>query len=454
MKIGTPKKIKEIVVPFTPQVDFARFDFYASHIKILNLFGKKSPFFLVSGWHALYPEANKGPLLPKLSSLTVRAPPEHPASEMQCLRWITILVAPSLKSFRFLRPETDPYPIGDGSITNDLLEPFASVCPIPRKTFFEYISTFRDLSALETGTMMIRPEAFLVLAELPRLERLTLCSVSNEPAPGLINLPDHSFPVLKRLVLKSLSRLEVEVVLGQLPLTRNIDSLKVLMSLGEGNEGWVVGEFLPRLANMTRLTDLCAYFDESEDIIEQDDLSVPVALDVLAKLPLQVLDLRGVAFEDYVDFTNIFPVLTKLQMADQLGTPRWLSSFATIPKLEHLIVDVDLREDLDPWRDNIRCRSLQTLEATDIDGLSCTPTWTIHAAEYLLEIFPCIVRVAGPVEVKVWEKVEDKVVVWFNSQIRLIREINSLRNRISDHYGYKEGPRLIPESFLVNAYVE
>lgn len=69
-----------------------------------------------------------------------------------------------------------------------------------------------------------------------------------------------------------------------------------------------------------------------------------VALDALANLPLRTLDLRGVAFGSHIDFIIIFSTLTKLQMPGQLGTPQYLSSFATIPKLEHLFVDVDLLE--------------------------------------------------------------------------------------------------------------
>ena len=76
-----------------------------------------------------------------------------------------------------------------------------------------------------------------------------------------------------------------------------------------------------------------------------------------------------------------------------------------------------------------------------------------RARRYLLKIFPCLVKVAGPTRTSPQGHViEDEAVGRFNSQFKLIRGINDLRERISGWYGCKEGPRVIRESFLAGLY--
>lgn len=128
-----------------------------------------------------------------------------------------------------------------------------------------------------------------------------------------------------------------------------------------------------------------------------------------------------------------------------------------------------------PWIYDGRCWPLRTLEAANRYDLECSPQWTARAAEYvsfflwlaerivvdnmracrfLLETSPCIVRITGPSKCTRRDEVENKTLAWLNSQINLVREVNNLHDRISDQLGYREGPQLIPETFLVDGYIE
>lgn len=413
--------------------------------------------------------------------------------------WITTLAVPSLKCVRLLGNGEDVYPKHSALVGSIILETVTRICPqlqtlslfpgtvfdetdgesillnlTPRKPFLQYLPELRNLTELETRMIAVQQDdMFLVLGQIPQLKQLTLVSGSAESMPDTITLPDHSFPALKHLVLKNLGPLAVNLVLNQLPLVRNIDTLKVFMSIGEGGGGWVVDVFIPHLAKMSHLANLHAYFDEDGNALDFEDIGVPSALSVLAKLPLLTVDLRGAIFDQCVDhdFAKLFPLLTKLQITGQNGHLEWLSAFATIPRLEHLAVKVYLLGELFPFKEDISCQSLHTLETTANTILHCSPSKTNLAAEYvsicttglgthttqihrfLLKIFPNIKRVIAPKKLASWGTLaEDEAVVWLNSQINLQRELKNLRACVADECGEKKAASLIPTSFLTNVY--
>lgn len=397
-------------MPLLSEPNFTRFELYAAHIKSLEVYekNKKSPFFEVSGWHTLSVKAAQGFLLPKLTSLTACAPTQLSAYHIQCLMWITTLVAPSLKSVRFISNGIDTYPRHSTLEGSIILEALTGVCPgletlsifpcngsvkmsgesillnlAAFNPFLRSLSALHNLSKLETGMAMVQQDTFLVLGQLPQLQQLSLVSASNESIEGPISLPEHLFSALRHLALEGLGPHEVGVILSQPPLVRNIDTLEVVVPLGEGEEIQVVEDFIPCLQKMTHLANLRAHFGEPGEDLDSEDIGVPSVLSILAKLPLRSLDLSGVFFGECIDFAYTFPSLIKLRVPGQTGCPKWLSALATIPKLEYLAVDVDLSDELVPSKDNILCQTLHTLESTTSLNLSCSPNWTNPAAEYV-----------------------------------------------------------------------
>lgn len=322
--------------------------------------------------------------------------------------WITSLLSPSLKRVRLIGAEQVSFPIHSAIVGSTILEGIARICPgiqtlslfpftgsgesdeehfllnlLPGRSFVQYLPALHDLSELETSMTMVRPEAFAQLGALPRLKRLSLYSTPAEPVIDPKILSENAFPALTHLALKGLRDTEVKMVLSLLPLIRNVTSLEVTMALGEGEGRWIVDEFFPRLENMTHLTDLSASFDEESLLGDFQDINCPQVLNALAKLPLRTISLSGVDFQDDVDFTKVLPAVTKLSMISQYTSPERLPCFATIPKLEHLFLVLDLDdEDRYPSQDSVpSCPSLHTIEISSASFLVCRPRWMCKTAE-------------------------------------------------------------------------
>ncbi|KAF8601769.1 hypothetical protein BDV93DRAFT_545672 [Ceratobasidium sp. AG-I] len=472
--ITEKRKIVKIILQPLSQTDFTRFEVYAPFVKVLELY-KRDGFFETSGWRTMSMKAEEGPLLPKLSGLIVRLSTESPTSHTQGLMWIRSLLSPMLKSVQLIANQGTGFPIHSNVVGSAILEAIARVCPrveklslfplggssesdeehfllslLPRKHFFQYLPALCNLSELETSMTMVRPEVFPLLGELPRLRRLVLCSVSTESVVSPVDLPDHAFLVLEHLILNGLRHTEVEMVLDLSSLVRNITSFELFMSLDEHQGEWIIDEFFPRLENMPHLNHLSARFDQEGLLGYFQDINFESVLDALAKLPLRTLHLRGVNFQDEVDFSEIFSSLVKLDIIDDYVTPGRLSVFATIPKLEHLIICIDGDVDLGiPDDDPPNCPSLHTLEIDNPGWLACNPVWMCATAEYLLKLFPNV-KVQSSFDKHPSER--DDGIAWLNSQIILQRELQRLRSRVIDKYGQDETDSIIPSDFPLNIY--
>lgn len=471
-------KIEKITLQPLSQADYSRFEFYAPFVKILELY-KGDSFFEISGWRILSLRTAQGPLLPNLSSLTASLSIRSTACHTQGLMWITSLLSPSLKRVRLIGAEQVSFPIHSAIVGSTILEGIARICPgiqtlslfpftgsgesdeehfllnlLPGRSFVQYLPALHDLSELETSMTMVRPEAFAQLGALPRLKRLSLYSTPAEPVIDPKILSENAFPALTHLALKGLRDTEVKMVLSLLPLIRNVTSLEVTMALGEGEGRWIVDEFFPRLENMTHLTDLSASFDEESLLGDFQDINCPQVLNALAKLPLRTISLSGVDFQDDVDFTEVLPAVTKLSMVSQYTSPERLPCFATIPKLEHLFLVLDLDdEDRYPSQDSVpSCPSLHTIEISSASFLVCRPRWMCKTAELLLILFPNIKQVVMSPKLRTLRPIENAGVVWLNSQIDMQRELKRLRSRIVDKYGQDEADSLIPKSFPADVF--
>jgi hypothetical protein len=243
---------------------------------------------------------------------------------------------------------------------------------------YHYLSTFRHLCDLET---YLRPDSLKILAQLPRLNRLVLHGQHLTVLD--LALGNNAFPALEHLSLLTVSIEEVEILLGLSPLVRNLISFKIEMGLSHDDQDWVVSHLFPRLGRMARLLDLHASLDcngeMGDDIIS---INHPTVHAILAKLPLQTVRLAGLMFDDEIDLSTTFPVVTKLAMPDHGADPWELSSFGSIPHLEYLLLDIHLDGKLNYITySSTRCLSLHTLETRSSGTLDLAPQNTIHVAE-------------------------------------------------------------------------
>lgn len=141
--------------------------------------------------------------------------------------------------------------------------------------------------------------------------------------------------------------------------------------------GWAAQVFFPAVENTSHLANLHAHFDENGEAEEFVDVSNPAILNILAKLSLRTFNLQDGLFCNYVDFTSIFPALTSLQLSSQSVSLGMLSSFAPIPKLEHMVVGYCSSNSPPPLQDSTPdCLSLHTLEIVGMGNFSLSPKRT------------------------------------------------------------------------------
>ncbi|KAF8601768.1 hypothetical protein BDV93DRAFT_524524 [Ceratobasidium sp. AG-I] len=475
---GKYMRIEKIALRPLAQTDYARFEFYAPFVKVLELYTGNS-FLEVSGLNILVLKREQGPLLPNLSSLTASLS----APSITCLAqgqiWVTSLLSPSLKSLRVTGPQKNGFPVHSTQVGFAILAALAKICPrirtlslfpstsndqndeidpllnlLPNAPFVQCLATLHGLCELETNSAIVRPDALVLLGGLPRLRRLVLCGTPTEAVINPFELPDYAFPALKQLALKGLRSTEVKTLLCALSLVRNIDTLEVVTQLSPNEGRWILDDFFPCLDNTPRLSNLSATFDEKWIVEELPDVNSAPVLNALSRLPLLTVCLNGVEFEEYVDFREVFSTLSRLDISGQNVDLEHLVGLATIPKLEHLVLSLDLdAEDPDPLEDDvIVCQSLHTLEIVELSFLTWRPIWVHETAEYLLSLFPNIKKVVSSSKIKSRTSEQMNGIRWLNSQIGMQRKLKHLRSRIADKYGQDEADSLIPASFSADLY--
>lgn len=362
----------------------------------------------------------QGPLLPNLSSFTACLPTYSTACLAQGLTWITSLLSPSLKSLRVDGTEKLHFPVHSTLTGFTVLVALVRTCPgvrtlslfpftdsdesdedydededdsllnlLPHESFLQCFAALRNLSELETNMAIAEPEALSLLGELPRLKHLTLCATPAKPTINAVDFPDYAFPALEHLALKGLRNTEVKKLLSLVSLVRNINSLEVVTTLSRSEGRWIMDDFFPCLENTPHLTNLTATFDEKWIVDRRPDINFPPVLNTLSSLSLLNVYLNGVEFQSYHgDYTKAFPTLTKLDVSSQNMRLENLPCLATIPKLEHLILSLNLDGD-DPYpSQNIlpACQSLHTIEITDPWSPTWRPRWVCKVAEYVSSI--------------------------------------------------------------------
>jgi hypothetical protein len=251
-------------------------------------------------------------------------------------------------------------------------------------------SSLRYLCELETILVPTFPEPFQTLGDLPQLKRLILHSAEHEisaQSGPLFGWKDSAFPQLEHLSIMFFDTLDIEEILGVLPLVRKLTTLEVFAS-SKQDDGWIQNIFLPFLGSMPCLTKVFASFDEGDSMHNFPKLN-STAFNVFPALPLCDVTLAGVSFSDPIDFTPIFPFLTSLTMPDVCALPSLLMSFATIPRLEQLVVEVSFDGDLDPDFGSKPpvCSTLHTLESTFEGLLPHDPLWLDDSAVYVNNFF-------------------------------------------------------------------
>ncbi|CAE6396813.1 unnamed protein product [Rhizoctonia solani] len=277
--------------------------------------------------------------------------------------------------------------------------------------FHRYLAQAQQLRELASNEQILQNDVLPIVASLPLLDHLQVFAKSIDINTDDISLPQNAFPSLRRLSL-------------------------YLGSPEDADDLWVI----PALQQLTYLR------------IELRDQHSTLTFDIfmwisLSKLPLETVTLDSAWFgpydaEIYSYIATALPAVVDLRMPAQSGTLRELVHFAKLPKLQHLLLELDFSVGLD-WNSSPTAPvgfALHTLETEDTCLLLGD---MLDLAKKLLFLWPNLQRVIYPgSNILPVTKLVRSLVKTLNSSITTVREATKLKKAIIENYGQAESALL------------
>ncbi|KAG8699685.1 hypothetical protein FRC09_006460, partial [Ceratobasidium sp. 395] len=389
-----------IDLPDPSNTSFERFDYYASLVKHLDVFGDGTRYLDAYGWDLLSQRARTQTLLPHLLSITVREDIRQPFSEEQ-LHQVNDLISPSLVSYWYKQnydgmfshyvPETAVtvlldtllercstvtrlaiYPKTGSQVCRDLPAAFAS-------------QAFSHLRVLSGGVALAASDLLVVIGTLPQLEHFIIrgCNQRLPPLPEELRIA--SFPALKHLFFSTwrpgdalklahlgplLCRLEfLELELEPCPVDEHpdVEYERLLSLINNVVPFWLENTVCLR----TLFVDVDPYGNKSRATAIAHHSSK--ILSRITELRIQKLHLNSLRLNPQI-FRNHFDwsYLKELHLPDQyVPNLENLHCFAALPCLEYLKVLLRLSVPValpDEIRGN---RQLRTIESSRASRYTC-----------------------------------------------------------------------------------
>ncbi|KAG8737864.1 hypothetical protein FRC12_016994 [Ceratobasidium sp. 428] len=378
-----------IMLPNPSNTNFGRFDYYASLVKHLNVFGDGTCYLGIHGWDLLSKRAHAQTLFPNLLSITVQEYFPEPYSEEQ-LRQVLDLISPSLVSYWYQQPTIKTFPLRASKTEVmalfDLLIERCSIIKrlaiypggsqvyrnLPTAFASQPLSHLRELSG---SAALVASDLLVVIGALPRLEYLAIhaCDLYLPPLPE--ELPLASFPALKRLFF-STWYLEDALKLAQLkPLLCQLEFLELKLEPHVADEGPGARKHILALThtvlsfwleNTVCLRTLYMNVDPYGNRSEVPDFArLPKILKRITELQIQTLHLNGlsinpVIFHNHLDWSH----LKNLHLPDQYVSLWRLCRFAALPCLEYLKVWLGISDKFAVPDEIWENRQLRTIESS------------------------------------------------------------------------------------------
>ncbi|KAG8774697.1 hypothetical protein FRC12_001864 [Ceratobasidium sp. 428] len=406
---------------------FARFDFYASYVKYLDIYGPKGETFKVLGWKVLTARTRQKVLLPNLHTLTIR-PTNAPTDQLTM--WVGTFSSPSLvnllitdgnlwdaltvsywaassimKSLAAAHPKLERLELFPSSELDDDYvdegEDDSLVFP-PGDPFYKYTEHFANLKRLACTFAWFRGPALRVLGQLPHLEALDVCGI-DKLGETSVELSEDSFPSLRSLYLHYLSPTDARRTLKMTQMVRALTSLRIDLNTEDliythvnHETRQAMREFFSLLLNVPHLTALWIDLDPNGDLVEAVEIDKP-DLGVLQPLPLKSLRLGQVFLSDdalQLNLALVWPSVTRLSIPQQPASLALLSRFAVLPELLHLELQLNLDE-LELEYDKT-ASALTVLQASPDSSLCLNFSQAGQIIRALLNIFPNLTRMNWP----------------------------------------------------------
>ncbi|KAG8682864.1 hypothetical protein FRC09_016481, partial [Ceratobasidium sp. 395] len=368
--------LKKIVIGIasSSHVDFSRFEIYAPYVRRLSVYGPGpvGHYYQVDGWEHLILRAQQRPLLPNLLSIILQSSCDGHGSDQ--LLWIKTFISPSLINIQATPHSVSSPPCVTSLMADVIMDSIAERCPrlfrlsifpsrgpkqeennllgyLRRRPYRESLRALPMLMELTCSVTMLE-DSFSVISSMPQLRRLIVLTSGTGIVLRPPILPRNSFPALHQLHLKGLSPYEVIAILGVPPLMSQLTHLELKFKLyqldeDEDREEWIASDmfsllkFSPNLQSLDLDLDPTMNLDQGYDIGHQD------IMDTFSRLPLVNVTLGGVHLGDWAytgSLKSVWPNVTSLRMRDQFASPRILSCFAQLPRVQYLLLDVHLED--------------------------------------------------------------------------------------------------------------
>ncbi|KAG8699423.1 hypothetical protein FRC08_005321 [Ceratobasidium sp. 394] len=308
-----------------------------------------------------------------------------------------------------------------------------------KRPYYESLRALSTLVELTCTTMMFEKDSLCVLGSLPQLHRLVVLTSGTSVVLRPPELPSKSFPALQQLHIKGLSPYEVIAILGIPTLMSGLTHLELKFKLDqldedEDRDEWIACELLSLLGLSPQLLSLDADLDPTKDHDDPYDIGHQDLMDTFSKLPLVNVALGGMHLGDWAytgSLKSVWPNVTILRMRNQFASPRILSCFAQLPRVQYLMLNVFL-EDFREWPKVVSLCPLQTLECSPGGSTVCEPELLDYTGRFLLALFPNLRTVVWP-EDKANESPETiahhRFIGFLNQHLALKRELEQLKMR-------------------------
>ncbi|KAF8604474.1 hypothetical protein BDV93DRAFT_522566 [Ceratobasidium sp. AG-I] len=459
-----------------------RFDIYARHVKHINVFGKKSHYFSVSGWYYLI---DTRPLFPpNLISLTLKTAEGVQTNEH--FFWIGAFASRSLVEIQMIPDDLNsgglPWITWDmASIVFRFLlarcpmiqklalhpniaahcdrrsDAELSLIALTRQGFYEdYIGQFIHLRELSTTTAFITRTGLQGLGKLPRLETLSIHNCMDGVEIEGDDLGEGFFPSLKNLALYLTNPEETVAILQLKSVVHSLESLVVNFRLEDlaledaEEDDWLCEEFSPCLTSITNLRSLSVDVDMGNhradlfELLRFEELKEATSRLRLQSLSIRSMIIDGAFYDSHLE--NIWPFLTHLQLPHQTADATILVSLSKLPNLQYLLIQLSLDADMPLYQPNSSGRSLHTIEGSEGSIIDFKPDNLNAHASLLVSLWPNIQHV-------LWQDDEaenEKTYLEFlNRHFVVARAMQNARREVSGIVGEDGANILVPDISLL-----
>ncbi|KAG8698301.1 hypothetical protein FRC09_007303 [Ceratobasidium sp. 395] len=454
----------------SPDVDFSRFDIYATLVRRICVYGTRQCkiYCQAEVWEHLALRAQQKPLLPNLLSLVLQSSDD--IREHGQHFWIRLLSSPSLFSLRVVPSSIDSPLLISRVAASVILDIVAARCPrllrislLPghiedseraqqssgvfsllwKRPYQEYFRALPNLIELTCTTVLFEQGTLPIIGSLPQLHQITVLDSGARNNFHAKALSKESFHALRKLRVRGVSLPETTGILSIPSLMRHLTHIELSFvyeydpedeELEDKKSELMVNDLLLCLSNAPSLARLDFDLDPNKLDYEPLNIGSQRIMDMFSKLPLETVSLTGLHLGDWARKGNlaaVWPRLTSLRMRDQVTTPSMLYHFSQIPQIRDLMLHVWLcaLEEAQAVELLSHC-PLRTLEFSACSACDSESSLLKPTGRFIMGLFPSLREIVWPKDKGNTSPdylAQQRFIGFLNLHIKLMREWNELK---------------------------